>query len=275
MTVAEPDDGTEVRISSDGVTDVVRVGQTVRRPVRPFTATVQGFLAHLHARGFHDAPRPLGYDEQGREVLSYVEGVVPQEPLPHWATTPQVLRALAALIRRLHDAAEDWDPPHDAVFGAIPGKRPVDVQQLFDHPELVSHQDYCAGNVVFRDGLPAALIDFDLARPTTRVADIVNALHWWVPLLDPVDRAPGLVYADAAERIRVFADAYGMDQAQRAAILPTAVLRATNRTLTMRAAAEVDPVFGRWWDQSLKDSMPRAERWMTDNADRLQQRLLR
>lgn len=269
-----PDDGTEEHLSADGVTDVVRVGQTVRRPARSFTATIQSFLAHLHARGFHDAPRPLGYDEQGREVLSYVEGVVPHEPLLRWATTPQVLVGLAGLIRRLHDAAEDWDPPQDAVFGAIPGSPPVGVQPLFNRPELVSHQDYCPGNVVFRNGLPAALIDFDLARPTTRVADSVNALHWWVPLLDPVDRPSGLVHADAAKRIRLFADAYGMDDAQRAAVVPTAVLRAINGTCTMRAAAEVDPVFSRWWDQGLKDSMPRAERWITDNADRLQEHLV-
>ena len=71
-----------------------------------------------------------------------------------WADRgPNILR------RRLHDSADDWDPPHDAVFGAIPGRRPFGVQPLFDHPELVSHQDYCPGNVVFRDGLPAAFID--------------------------------------------------------------------------------------------------------------------
>jgi Ser/Thr protein kinase RdoA (MazF antagonist) len=34
-------------------------------------------------------------------------------------------------------------------------------------PELVSHRDYCRGNVIFRGELPAGLIDFDLARPTT------------------------------------------------------------------------------------------------------------
>ena len=65
-------------LASDGVTYVVRVGDTVRRPVRPFTATIQTYLKHLHDRGFHEAPRPLGYDDQGREVLSFVEGDVPQ-----------------------------------------------------------------------------------------------------------------------------------------------------------------------------------------------------
>ena len=31
------------------------------------------------------------YDKEGREVLSYVEGEVPSEPLPKWATGAEVL----------------------------------------------------------------------------------------------------------------------------------------------------------------------------------------
>ncbi|WP_433251637.1 hypothetical protein [Actinomadura nitritigenes] len=82
------------------------MADTVRRPVRPFTATIQAYLAHLRQAGFSDAPKPLGIDEQGREVLSFVEGDVPREPLPPEATGEDVLAALAGLIRRLHDAAD-------------------------------------------------------------------------------------------------------------------------------------------------------------------------
>jgi hypothetical protein len=65
----------------DGVTPgIVRIGDTVRRPVRPFTATIQAYLAHLRSVGFTGAPVPLGIDGQGREVLSYVPGDVPREP---------------------------------------------------------------------------------------------------------------------------------------------------------------------------------------------------
>ena len=106
-------------LASDGVTYVVRVGDTVRRPARPFTATIQTYLKHLHDRGFHDAPTPLGYDDQGREVLSFINGDVPQEPLPDYACTDDVLVPLGKLIRRLHDAAADFIPPFDAVWGGI------------------------------------------------------------------------------------------------------------------------------------------------------------
>jgi hypothetical protein len=73
----------EVPLVGDGVTPgIVRVGDTVRPPVRPFTTTVQAYLAHLHAAGFTGAPILLGIDEQGGEVLSFVAGDVPREPLP-------------------------------------------------------------------------------------------------------------------------------------------------------------------------------------------------
>jgi hypothetical protein len=72
----------EELLASEGVTQVVRISDTVRRPVRPFTATIQAYVVHLRGRGFRDAPKPLGYDADGREVLSFVDGNVPLEPLP-------------------------------------------------------------------------------------------------------------------------------------------------------------------------------------------------
>lgn len=263
-------DALEETLASDGVTHVVRVGGSVRRPVRPFTLTIQAYLAHVRSRGFTACPEPLGYDVEGREVLSYVAGDVPVEPLPAYATTNEALETLGALIRRLHDAADGWTPPADAVWGGIPGVRPAGVVPLFDEPELVSHSDYCPGNVVFDGGLPAALIDFDLARPTTRVADLANALYWWAPLLDPVDRAPSLTDADVSARVRAFADAYGMTAEQRAAVIPVANRMVANFALTSRAAAEVDPVFRRWWDEGLNERMPRAERWLTRQSSAIE-----
>jgi hypothetical protein len=45
---------------------VVRIADTVRRPVGPWTDTVDVLLKYLHDVGFTAAPRPLGRDEQGR-----------------------------------------------------------------------------------------------------------------------------------------------------------------------------------------------------------------
>ena len=152
-------------LTGAGVTaGIVRIGDTVRRPLRPFSLTVQAYLAHLRDAGFTGAPLPLGVDEQGREVLSFVPGDVPRNPLPARTAGDEVLVALARLIRALHEASAGWVPPPGAVWGGTPAS----TGPVTRRAELVSHRDYHPGNVVFRDGLPAALIDFDLAMPTTR-----------------------------------------------------------------------------------------------------------
>ena len=159
-------------LTGDGVTQgIVRIGDTVRRPLRPFSLTVQAYLAHLRDAGFTGAPLPFGIDDEGREVLSFVPGDVPRNPLPPETAGDGVLVALARLIRALHEASAGWVPP--------PMRCGAERRQLgrpVTRPaELVSHCDYYPGNVVFRDGLPVALIDFDLADPTTWFYDIANA----------------------------------------------------------------------------------------------------
>jgi Phosphotransferase enzyme family len=260
-------DGVEEQLSQGGVTHVVRVGDTVRRPVRPFTSSVQAYLSYVRSRGADFVPEPLGYDDVGREVLGFIAGEVPERPLPDWALADEVIVGLARLIRRLHDAADGFDPPKDATWGSLPGIPSTQPRRLFATPELVSHQDYCPGNVVFVARQPVALIDFDLARPTTRALDCVNALHWWAPLMHPLDRPASLSDADVFRRVAVFADAYGMTPEQRGQIVPLAQGAARNSQITMRAAAEADPVFKRWWDEGAKDRLPRHVQWLTAQSE--------
>jgi hypothetical protein len=114
-------------LTGDGVTQgIVRIGNTVRRPLRPFSLTVQAYLAHLRDAGFTGAPLSLGVDEQGREVLSYVPGDVPRNPLPPETAGDDVLVALARLIRALHEASAGWVPPPDAVWYWAPLRDPQD-----------------------------------------------------------------------------------------------------------------------------------------------------
>jgi hypothetical protein len=248
---------------------VVRIGDTVRRPWRESTATVHAYLKHLADEGISFVPRVLGRDDEGREMLSYVAGDAPVAPLPPWAVTDDVLADLGALIRRLHDAAQTWQPPKDAKWGRLPGSSDVESPVP---TELVSHGDYCPGNVVFRDQRPAAFIDFDLIRPTTRVADCVNALHWWVPLWAPQDRPEQLRTASAGQigdRVNRFADGYGLDRSQRAQVVPLALRRAQDSLAWAYRAAPLDPVIGRWWREGWQHSMPRTVAWLQETATEL------
>ncbi len=56
---------------------LVRVGSTTRRPAHHRSAYVDALLQHLVDVGFDGATRPLGYDERGRQVLTFIDGEVP------------------------------------------------------------------------------------------------------------------------------------------------------------------------------------------------------
>jgi hypothetical protein len=60
-------------------TGVVRIGNTIHRPIRARAAFVHELLSHLGAREFDGAPRFLGVDSLGREALSFLRGDVPPE----------------------------------------------------------------------------------------------------------------------------------------------------------------------------------------------------
>lgn len=57
-------------------TATVRHGDTILRPAGPWTPAVHALLRHLEEVGFPASPRVVGdgYDGQGREVLTYIEG---------------------------------------------------------------------------------------------------------------------------------------------------------------------------------------------------------
>lgn len=148
----------EVPLAGGFITQgVVRVGNTVRRPLKPNADFAHALLSHLEAVGFTAAPRFLGIDEQGREMLSFVEGDVPLN-LGEW--TNEQLIAAAKLIRAFHDATLNFASKGDA--------------------EVACHGDLSPCNTVFVDGVPAAFIDFDAARPGRRENDLGYAAWLWV-----------------------------------------------------------------------------------------------
>jgi hypothetical protein len=106
------DDGTEV-VLPGGFTNaglVRRVGPSVRRPWRPAGPAARPLLDHLARAGFDGAPRFLGVDDQGREMLSFIPARRPSSPFPPWALTDEALVSVAALLRRFHEAVASFDP---------------------------------------------------------------------------------------------------------------------------------------------------------------------
>jgi hypothetical protein len=198
---------------------IVRRGDRLLRPTGPWSAAVHEFLRHLQAAGFDAAPRVLGSDGD-REVLTYLPGEVANDPdwqpgrghrLPAYARTDAALTAAARLVRRLHEAATGFTPRHtDYRFHPHPPRR----------GELVSHGDIGPWNTVYRNGLPAAFIDWDGARPVDPLTDLAGAAWAFVPLAPSAQlREAGFdPVPDLGGRLRLFTDAYGL--ADAAAILP-------------------------------------------------------
>jgi hypothetical protein len=58
-----------------GNTDgALRIGGVVHKRASPWTPTVHALLRHLEQAGVDGVPRALGFDEQGRQMLSYLPG---------------------------------------------------------------------------------------------------------------------------------------------------------------------------------------------------------
>jgi hypothetical protein len=169
-------------------TGVVRIGNTVRRPLGAHSPFVHGLLRHLESHGLEGVPRLLGIDAKGREILSFLRGDVPSE-LGNFSELQ--LAAAARLLRKLHDAAADCEARGDQ--------------------QTICHGDPGPCNSVFLDGMPVGMIDFDAACPGPRRKDVGYAAWLWLSIGD--ERfSPEL----QGQRLAVFFEAYGLFEPDQA-----------------------------------------------------------
>jgi hypothetical protein len=219
---------------------VVRVDDTVRRPVRASSAAAQALLVHLERVGFDAAPRYLGIDEQGREILTFMGGDVPLPPYPAWAMTDRAIGALGALLRRFHDASASFDA--GGVTGwstswSDPGGGP-----------LICHNDIFPENVVFRDGLPVALIDFGEAAPGRPAWDLAITAEVWAPLSAPSGRLGHQRGLDAVRRVGLLAGGYGVEPEQATELVDVLFEQRAHSQANLRAeVAAGDEVMAEYW----------------------------
>ena len=261
----------EIPLAGGDVTEgLVRVGDTVRRPVGPHSPLVHALLTHLESVGFDGAPRFLGIDGSGREVLSYIDGEVAGRPRPSWIADETRLASVGRLVRAYDDAAASFTPPPDVPLDTVSAEPPGIPPAPAYPPELIGHVDITPENVVFRNGRAYALIDFDSAKPATRADEMFNAILWWAPLSDPRDVDPLLRDVDVPRRARILADAYGLSGTDRERIIEVAALRNRRAWHLMKQRAETQG--GGWqrmWDEGVGDVIKRREAWLDRHAARL------
>jgi Ser/Thr protein kinase RdoA (MazF antagonist) len=250
---------------------VVLVGDTVRRPTGPHTEAVHALLAHLRSVGFEGAPEPLGIDERGREVLSFVPGDVPVPPYPAWALRDEALASVARLLHRFHDAVRGFDPAGYTWSSELAD----DVTGEADGP-MVVHRDVCPENVVFRDGEAVALLDFDFAGPGQALGDVASTISMWAPLRDPRTISPDRAALDPFTRARVACDAYGVSRDGRAELLEMwPRMRRQGIAFVRQHVDAGEPAFVEMWKAGGGEEGERRNlAWIEDNLERLRVALL-
>ena len=243
----------EERLDGGNLGGAVRTGDTVRRAAGPWTPAVHALLAHLAANGFTGAPRPLGFDEQGREVLTFLEGetVGSGKPWPAWTHTDDTLDQVARWMRGYHRAVADFVPPPDAVWregGAwSPGL-------------IIGHNDTAPYNAAWHQGTLAGFFDWDFAGPVTPEWDLAFAAFSWVPLhARHVIAAEGFTdFAARPRRLDRFLRTYGWP-ATTASFLEVVRARVKAHASGIRShAAAGDAVFARLLHQGVADDLDQA-----------------
>lgn len=176
----------EEPLAGGNMSGVVRVGATVHRAAGPWSPTIHRLLRHLGA----GVPQPIGFDGQGREVLTFLAGTVPQDPMPAWVWEDRVLLAAGRRLAALHAATVHFGTV-DAVWRS-PVREPR---------EVVCHNDFAPYNLVFDERHElVGVIDWDMASPGPRVWDLAYLAYRLVPLSAPSN--PDLLRSGSAERRR-------------------------------------------------------------------------
>ncbi len=204
----------EQRLAGGRNLGATRVGDTVRRQAAAQTPAVAALLRHLQAVGFTRAPRWVGIDESGREVLTYLPGLTTgsTRPWPAWARSDNALVQVGEWLRDYHAAARSFDPPADPHwFGGRDELGPG---------EVVIHHDAAPYNVIWAPtpspgdpdaGQLVGFVDWDLAHPADPLQDLAFVAYSWVPFTAR-DIAAGDGFdpdTDRLARLRLLLDAYG------------------------------------------------------------------
>jgi hypothetical protein len=228
----EPDSHEEV-LAGGNMTAVVRVGDTVRRAAGPWTPTIHAFMRHLRASGFDLVPEPLGIDEKGREIISFLPGETASYPLPDFAWSEATLAAVAKCLRTFHDASVGFVAPEDATW-QWPAHQPA---------EVICHNDFAPYNLMFEDGRLTGVIDLDLASPGPRVWDMAYTAYRFVPLTDPANPdAPFPGTHEQTRRLGAFCAAYDDQRIRPSDVLDAAAAKLRELVAFIeREAAAGDP----------------------------------
>lgn len=220
-----PDTPGEIVLTGGNVGEVVRVGDTVRRPTGPWTPAVHGLLEHLAAGGLTGVPRVHGYDDRGREILDYLPGSAcdPGDGL----VPDHIVAAALSWLRDYHRVVASYRPAGVVRWRTSTAELTPD--------QIVCMHDFGYYNWIADGNEFAGVIDWDMAGPGVPMDDIAFAAWNTAPLARPAVPPERVV-----TRLRLMAEAYGGIDARE--ILFAAPARARRSVRVIRAGqAAGDP----------------------------------
>lgn len=239
--------------------DAELVDGTVRRRAGSWTDSVQLLLSYLADTGFNGAPRPLGRDEQGREVLTHLIGetVGSQRPWPRWTHADESLVQVAGWLHRYHDAVADFVPPGGALWRE---------RQLWRPGLIIAHNDAAPYNAVWAGGSLVGFVDWDMAGPATTDSDVAWVAFAWVPLhARAVVAGEGFTaFPERRRRLTAFLRAYGWEGSIED-VLQLVAERITEQLRVVRAVASAgDAAYERMLGLGRDDELETALRELPD-----------
>lgn len=247
---------------------VYRRGNTVLRDASPWTPAVHSLLRHLESVGFSGSPRLIGsgLDEDGRETLGFIEGEF-THPGP-WSLDGAF--AVGRFLRELHAATATFQPDPDTEWPPWFGRNIGD-----GSPKIISHCDVAPWNIVARDGLPVALIDWEYAGPVEPLVELAQAC-WLNAKLHSDDVAEQEGLGPLNERsglLRAIVDGYELPLAQRAGLIDRIIqfvvcdtAEQADEVGVTRDTTDHEPVWGMAW-------RARAGAWIVRNRKALDRAL--
>jgi thiamine kinase-like enzyme len=118
---------------------------------------------------------------------------------------------IGALLRELHTLSAAWEPPRDAEW------QTSFLRELPGAESVIGHGDLGPWNILARDGMPIAFIDWDSAGPLDPLWELAHVIWQNAQLYDDdVSTLNHLPDADArARQARLIADGYRLSPSDR------------------------------------------------------------
>lgn len=262
----------EEELSGGNTSVVVRVGDTVRRPVGPWTPAVHDLLNHLAAVGFRGAPRVRGIDELDREVLEFVSGAVgtlsPADPLPWWFRGAEACWSIGRWIREFQSAQEGFLPDPAKPWRRAPGSE-------LGPGQVIAHHDVSPYNTVRRGDASLVVLDWDFARPGDPIEDLAWAAWRWAPLMAGTwwhaeygVTAEEDVLGHQQRNFAALLKGYDPSKRQREIVADVIYQQMTSHAADLEEMALTDPAFAALVERDFARAARDDARWWRNNAVR-------